>query len=144
MSSSPDAPASKKSRTPLLVGVLVLVIAALAYDKKVSMPAVRAAFKAVEAENAKINESSELRAMTSEDVQRVLNRTPSGVEKKNSYTIERYGFMRGLPFLQHNYYAVYTPAEGGKLTFQTHATFTPDEFYLGETDKSSVGKSLAQ
>lgn len=117
--SAETAPAKNPTRTILIV-ILILMIIALVYDKQVAQPTVKAAFDKVEAENIEINKSPDRKAMTCEDVQRVLGRAPSSVEKVNKYTVERYGFMRGLPVLQYSYYAVYTGGDDN-LIFRTHA-----------------------
>ena len=106
----------------ILLVVLVLMIAAMAYDKLVARPKVQKAFDLVTAANEEINASADRRAMTNKDVQEVLGRGPDSTEEVNTYMVERYGYRGGLLLKKHYYYAAYTGDEANGYKFRTHGT----------------------
>jgi hypothetical protein len=108
-SSSPGvashAPASKPAASPLRLGILLLVlalcVAALAYDYKVAKPASEAA-------NAKLMQFMEVRnqmsvkeggPVTRAEVQKELGRRPTWVEEEPTYTVEWYCWWGKTPLL---------------------------------------------
>ncbi len=106
-----------KSRTLLLVAVLLVVAAAFAYDRLVAKPAVDQAL-------AKIDELTETGYFekTNQDVQEVVAKPPAKQWKpggRQDVIVETYQWRRGLPFLTYDIHVVYAIIDGNNYFYRT-------------------------
>lgn len=151
--SASESDSPKKSRWTrhlVLFAVLVLLLFALWYDYQVARPKVAQAYDSVMKRNEEINRSADAKLMTNADVQEVLGREPSRTWEEGSYTVEEYGYLSGLPFQTHKYFAVYTKGPGG-LVFSTHFTYqippgalSPPRAGTGEDEDQSYEEAMEE
>ena len=149
-----SVPAKKASpvRLMILLGVLVAVCGALAYDWVIAPPQVKAAYDKLEATALKRNElgfrpraakagdPKETRETVSidgggmiysEEVQEILGMTPSRTEKKEQYTIEYYRWWGWIPRNQNFIAVLYIGDNPDKRHYSTHfANELPDDVSL--------------
>lgn len=118
-------------RLTVLLGVLILAILALVYDYKVARPAIETAYAQVDKMTDQHNRSTLRRPVWNDDVQKILGRAPISVTTHPPYVVETYRFSSGLPFRNHEYYAVYLNGHAnsaGKLVFVKQFMFElPDD-----------------
>ena len=109
----------------VLIAILLVMIAALGYDRKVARPAVDDAFDKVKVMNTKNNQKGADQGggiTTNADVQKILGRKPSKKMKVEAYNVEVYSWRAGIPWRTYDYFAVYgpTPDKEGRLVLMRH------------------------
>jgi hypothetical protein len=117
-------------RQIVLIGILILGLVALGYDRKVARPAAEEAHKNLEDEMARVY-ADEGEAMNKVAVEKVLGKKPSEVKKEKGgyYQWARYSWMSGLPGRTYNVWVVYAPAGQGDGLYCKEASLNlkPDE-----------------
>jgi len=108
-------------RLNILICILVLGLAAMAYDRMVARPAVEAAYAAIVAKNVEVNATRD-QVFTNIDVQKLIGKTPARTfTNPDGNTVEIYQWRAGLPLRTHDMYAIYTQMDGKQL-FQEGGT----------------------
>jgi hypothetical protein len=108
-------------RLNILLCILVLGVAAMAYDRMVARPAVEAAYAAIVAKNVEVN-ATRGQVFTNTDVQKLIGKTPAKTfTNPDGDTVEIYQWRAGLPIRTHDLYAIYTQMDGKQL-FQEGGT----------------------
>ena len=108
-------------RLNILLCILVLGVAAMAYDRMVARPAVEAAYAAIVAKNVEVN-ATRGQVFTNIDVQKLIGKTPAKTfTNPDGDTVEIYQWRAGLPIRTHDLYAIYTQMDGKQL-FQEGGT----------------------
>jgi hypothetical protein len=117
----PDTPKGSSMRLNVLLCILVLGVAAMAYDRMVARPAVEAAYAAIVAKNVEVN-ATRGQVFTNIDVQKLIGKTPAKTfTNPDGDTVEIYQWRAGLPIRTHDLYAIYTQMDGKQL-FQEGGT----------------------
>ena len=142
---SHGVPAPSPLRLIILLSVLVVVGGALLYDWVIAPPRVKAAYDKLHAEVLEYNESGlrpdvknakNPQAVTaakpdgmlySEDIQKILEMTPTKTEKSDLYTIEHYCWWGWIP-RNRNYITVLYIGDPKKPHYSTHyANMMPED-----------------
>ena len=111
----PDTPKGSSMRLNILLCILVLGVAAIAYDRMVARPAVEAAYAAILAKNIEVN-ATRGQVFTNIDVQELIGKTPARTfPNPDGDTVEIYQWRAGLPIRTHDLYAIYTQMDGKQL-----------------------------
>ena len=117
----PETPKGSSMRLNILLCILVLGVAAMAYDRMVARPAVEAAYAAIVAKNVEVN-ATRGQVFTNTDVQKLIGKTPAKTfTNPDGDTVEIYQWRAGLPIRTHDLYAIYTQMDGKQL-FQEGGT----------------------
>jgi hypothetical protein len=126
-------PKSGSKRSKLLIVILVVLLAALAYDYVVARPNVDSAYDRIAEKSVEVNANT-TEVFTDADVQELLGRKPSRTfNDVDGDRVEVYSWRAGLPFRTHDLFVVYKPNEGRQL-FYRHAKFA----YESSVDVSPI------
>ena len=149
LSSSSEKPSEQPSSTHsrggrlrryILFALLLVMLGALWYDRKVARPSVESAYDRIERLNEGINAEKSRKQLTSKEVQTALNTMPDRVFAENGYQVEVYSWFAGLPFKTRDYYAVYSSAPPNR--FLKHYKFElPKDELSGDAALSSPPKT---
>lgn len=113
-------------RQIILIGLLALMLAALAYDYRVARPSVERAFDQIVKLNDQMNLSADPTPTLNTHIHKEIGRDPSWAYTEGPYRVEVFSWTAGLPFRTHDLYAVYVP-NGNDLIFMRHYKFAlPD------------------
>ncbi len=123
MSEQQGQPPSAKSRNPtmlalrgLLLVILVVLLAALVYDRFVAAPRLNQAYDAVDAllTDAEQPSMGEIKKpVTDVDVKSAIGEPEHPREDAGQFAIDRYSWRRGLLFTSYDLYVVYHKDAGG-------------------------------
>ena len=121
--SKPDAAKGVSNpRQTILLGVLVLLGVALAYDYKVARPSVNAAYDKIAQKSIQVNSKS-TEILTNLGVRETLDMEPSNTfEEANGDMVEVFAWRSGLPIRTHKLFTVYKK-NGDNWLFHRHTTF---------------------
>ncbi len=109
-------------RQTILLGVLVLLGVALAYDYKVARPSVNAAYDKIAQKSMQVNSKS-TEILTNLGVRETLGMEPSDTfEEANGDMVEVFAWRSGLPIRTHKLFTVYKK-NGDNWLFHRHTTF---------------------
>lgn len=138
---APSEPSNgARMRRYALYLLLVLMLVALWYDRKVARANVESAYDRIERLNDAINAEKSRKQLTSKEVRAALDTTPARVFTESGYQVEIYSWFAGLPFKTRAYYAVYSGAPPNR--FLKHYKFElPKEELTGYSAFSLPPKS---
>jgi len=107
----------RNNRQYILLGVLALLIAALAYDFRVARPQVDELADKLDTRNLEINRDPEMK-FTPDEVRRVIGFEPSDTFADGVSKVEAYAIQSGLPFRKHYLYVTYKPFKGEEIFYK--------------------------
>jgi hypothetical protein len=125
MSEQQGQPPSSKGRNPtalairsVLLVILVVLLAALLYDRFVAAPRANKAYDAVDAlltaaEQPSMGENT--RPVTDVEVKSAIGEPGHPREDAGQFAIDRYSWRRGLLFTSYDLYVVFHKDAGGQL-----------------------------
>jgi len=132
--SQETAKPSSKGRTTLLLVVLGLMCAALAYDYRIARPAVEEAFAKIESRSTELNKTPD-QFLAKEEVQELIGKAPSETFEDGTSIVEVYSWMSGLPVRSHKLFVAYKPYQEQDIFFRM------EKFgYEREPEPVSVGE----
>ena len=137
---------SSNVRTLVLLGLLVLAIASLGYDRLVARPAAEAAHQLVN-DKASERSSSANKQLDNSEVAALFEKGPAERLEGDHYYVEKYSWLGGLPFRSYDCWVVYAPSfEGETKTFRFNAAYLnekPDpQFMPGYEDNVEIVTEL--
>ena len=113
-------------RTKVLIAILGLALAALAYDYRVARAGVDGAYEQIAQRNIEVNAQNTM-MFTNLDVRELLDKEPSETfNDVNGDMVEVFSWRSGLLFRTHDLFAVYKSSAGKKM-FYRHAKFIYEE-----------------
>ncbi len=107
---SPRASNATMIRQLVLIGVLVAVGGAAAYDRMSARPGAEDAYKKIQ-DSADERIGSSAPPLNSEDVQKIIGKAPSYSKAGPNKYVEKYTWMAGLPWRSYYIWVVYSPLE---------------------------------
>jgi hypothetical protein len=156
----PTSPSPSPLRLVILLGVLVVVVGALLYDKVVAPPRVKAAYDKLQVAAVKHNENGLKGAqktagdkndpgkvgglLYSADIQKVIGMGPTKTEKHELYTIEHYCWWGWIP-RDGNYITVLYLGSPENPHYSTHyANMMPEDAAIpGKLKQAPPGEPSA-
>ncbi|MEM9643454.1 MAG: hypothetical protein AAF989_00560 [Planctomycetota bacterium] len=111
------APPKSNKRQLILLGLLGVMLAALAYDFKVARAEVDKAYEAIEARNLQLM-SDGAAMFTKEEIRNIVGFEPSETFEAGTSKVDVFAWQSGLPFRKHKLYVSYKPFKGEEIFFQ--------------------------
>ena len=100
-------------RQIVLVGILLVGLAALGYDRKMARPAAESAHANLETRIDKAKAKN--KRIDKEAAEKFLGKKSSKIRKGEHYQWARYTWMAGVPWRSYDVWVVYEPGQGDKL-----------------------------
>ncbi len=118
-------------RQGILVGLLVLMLAALGYDRFYARPKSEQAHATVESMISEQNRSA-TGGVTydSDDVRKKLGREPSQIDEQKYHTVETYQWVGGIPTRSYSVYVIYKNSASRKQLRGTTLNEPPEDDVL--------------
>ena len=112
---NPTQSSSARTRLVVLMLLLGLAIAALAYDWKVARPNSEEAYHKILAMSEQRNSQVGYELTTNEHVQEMLGKTPARTDEINGKMVEQYRWWGGFPGRSYKVYVEYDRGRQGQL-----------------------------
>jgi len=135
------APATQggSKRLPILLGVLVLGLVGLAYDRAVARPAVDDAYTKIAKRSEEVNADSTA-TLNNLDVRKLIEREPAEMfTDTNGDWVEKFSWRAGMPIKTHDLFVVFKERDGN---FLFHRASKYEFESGGEVSKYDAGTPL--